>query len=443
MSKRLKQLNAHPPKEALVEKLSHEGRGVTHIQGKTTFLFNALPQEHVQFRYTQTRSRYDEGKCVNILDKSPHRVTPLCPHFTQCGGCQLQHLDYAQQLRHKINVCQEHLIHQAGLQPDHWLPPLVAHPWQYRSKARLGVKDVPGKGNVLVGFRERNTPYLVEMNSCSVLDPRVGEKIAHLREAFSHLSVKNKIPQIEVAITQKEVALIIRHLVPLPEPDERQLIELCQREHFKLYTQPQGPDSITLLYPKDADFLMSYTLESFSLTLSFHPAGFMQINPTINQQMVSQAIDLLNLNSEDRVLDLFCGVGNFSLPAATRSPYVTGLEGDAVAVSLATHNAEKNHLPHCKFFSQNLFEITGHEPWLQSTYDKVILDPPRTGAQEVIAWVHRLQPTRIVYVSCNPITFARDAKLLCDHGYRLSTAGIMDMFPQTHHAEIMGLFIHT
>lgn len=442
MSKRLKKLKSRGSVTTTVNNLSHEGRGIAHIDGKTTFIYNALPEETVSFRYTQSRSSYDVGETVEVIQASNKRVEPACEVFTRCGGCQLQHLSHQDQLDHKISQFKQQLSH-ANISPENWLMPLTASPWHYRSKARLGVKNVEKKGDVLVGFREQSSPYVVEMNRCPVLIDAVGERIQNLRQLLTHLSCKSQIPQIEVAATAQETALIIRHLVDLPDDDVQQLISFCRQHHFKLYLQPKGTDSIHLVHPCDGEFLMQYHLQAFNLNLKFHPAGFIQVNDAINQQMVKQAIDCLALKPEDRVLDLFCGIGNFSLAAATQSQQVVGVEGDELAVTLAKANAQANQLPHAQFYCQNLFEPNNRDGWLTQTYDKVILDPPRSGAKEIIPYLSAMQVRKIAYISCNPMTFVRDCQLLAEQGFKLQQAGVMDMFPHTQHLEVMGIFVRS
>lgn len=440
MSKRFKKLKKAGPFNAEIHAISHEGRGIAQVDGKTTFIFGALPGEHVMFNYKSCRSRYDEGDTESVVTASPERVSPQCPHYGVCGGCQLQHLDHDKQLAHKRQVLQELCQHHAKTTIDNWLPTLTSKtPWGYRRKARLSVKQVDGKGDLLIGFRERRSRYVADMQRCEVLTPEVGQRIADLRQQLSALETKRHIAQIEVCASDDEVALIIRHLEPLPEHDLNLLIDLCKQFNYKLYLQPGGYDTVHLVYPSDSNFLMHYQLPDFNLRFEFHPSGFIQVNADINRQMVSRAIDLLELDNNDRVLDLFCGIGNFSLAAARKAQHVTGVEGDDQSVKLAQHNAQLNDLANTEFHSCNLFDIEGQPSWMPQNYNKLILDPPRSGCKEIIPHLNQWGVERIVYVSCNPITFARDLELIVQQGYKLQSAGIMDMFAHTEHAEVMAV----
>ncbi len=439
MSKRFKKLKNSGPYEATISKLSHEARGISQIDGKTTFITGSLPGERVMFEYKMCRSSYDEGDACDILEPSSDRVTPQCPHFGTCGGCQLQHLSHSKQLEHKQNTLHELLAHHANTDIPTVLPTLSATPWGYRRKARISVKQVDGKGDVLIGFRERRSRYVTDMRQCEVLIPEVGHKLDELRQQFSQLHAKASIAQIEMCASNNEVALIIRHLEPLDSHDLDLLVSLSKQHGYKLYLQPKGYDSVHLVYPETADFLMHYELPEFKLHFKFHPSGFIQVNDEINQKMVSQAITLLQLSETDRVLDLFCGIGNFSLAAATQASHVTGVEGDEQAVNLATENATLNQISNTEFYTSNLFEINEDDTWVKQRYNKLLLDPPRSGCKEIMPFLKHWQPERIVYVSCNPITFARDIGLLKESGYQLTQAGVMDMFPHTQHMEVMGV----
>lgn len=439
MSKRLKKLKKSGPHTAQVTSFSHEGRGICQIEGKTTFICGALPGETVSFDYKSCRNRYDEGDINTVITASPERVEPKCPHFGTCGGCQLQHISHDKQIVHKKKTFHELLQHHANETLENWLPTLQAEPWGYRRKARLSVKQVDGKGDLLIGFRERRSRYVADMRQCEVLVPEVGQHIDWLRQQLSALEGKRHVAQIEVCASGNETALIIRHLEPLSESDLNQLIEICKQRQYKLYLQPGGYDSVHLVYPADGRFLMQYELPKFDLRFAFHPSGFIQVNDTINQSMVERAIDLLDIQSSDRVLDLFCGIGNFSLAAAKQAAHVTGVEGDELAIELAKQNASINQLSNTHFYQGNLFEVDPHAAWLNQQYNKLILDPPRSGCKEIIPQLSTWKPGKIVYISCNPMTFARDVGLMKQLGYQLDQAGIMDMFPHTEHMEVMGV----
>ena len=439
MSKRFKRLKNTGPHPATVTKLSHEGRGIATIDGKTTFIFGALPGEEVTFNYKMCRNRFDEGDVVDVLTRSPLRVDAQCEAFGMCGGCKLQHLSHDEQLKLKQRTVAELIKHQGNTEIDNWMPVMQGDQLGYRRKARLSVKNVDRKGDVLVGFRERRTSYVVDMHACPVLIPSVGERIDDLRRLITALSIKREIAQIEVSSGDDDVALIIRHLVDMPAGDLSLLVEFCKSNSFRLYLQPGGMDSVHLVYPENTDPLLSYQLHDFDLTLQFHPSGFIQVNQSINQQMVKRAIELLDIQQDETVLDLFCGIGNFSLAAARNAKSVVGVEGDKPAVELAKLNAANNNITNATFHIGNLFEVSGHETWAKQGFDKIILDPPRSGAKEIIPFIEKWQPKKIVYISCGPATFARDTGLLKEIGYELKQVGIMDMFPHTEHVEVMGV----
>lgn len=424
---------------ATVQKLSHDGRGITKINDKTTFVFGALPQEEVKLKYTAIHGSYDEAEAVDILTSNPERVTPHCQHFGLCGGCQMQHLAADAQIQHKQSVLME-LLSQQGLAPLTLLPPISANKWGYRRKARLGVKFVRGKDKVLVGFRERNGRFLANLSQCEVLHPHIGHRLDALSQLFYQLDSRETIPQLEVAIDDQETAIILRHLKPLSKTDLEKLHTFCKENQFVLYLQPKGPDTIRLSSQSKRDPFLHYALPAFNLRLAFQPQQFTQINFEINQQMIDKALTLLDLNQNDVVLDLFCGIGNFSLPIAKKAKWVVGVEGDETAVTQARFNAIENNLTHCDFITANLFEDISAYAFSKTQYNKVLIDPPRTGALEVLPHIVRFKPEKILYISCNPSTLARDAKYLVQAGYTLKCAGIMDMFPHTKHVEAMALF---
>ena len=444
MGKRRKR-NALPEGEftAQVTKFSHEGRGIAQIDGKTTFLFGALADETVKFRYTLKRSQFDEGQVTAVLDSHPNRVQPTCPHFGVCGGCSLQHMAHDYQVQFKQSVFFELLEHQSGSLPEQRLQPLVASPYGYRRKARISVKHVPKKEKVIIGFRERKGRLVADIDSCSVLDPRMGERINAWRDLIYQLDARDHIPQLEIALTDDTSAVILRHLIPLGERDVAALIAFCQTHQFQLYLQPKGLDSIKLVYPENASRTLTYRLEKYGLQLDFHPWQFIQVNSEINAQMLDQAINLLELKPEDTVLDLFCGIGNFTLPLAKHCANVVGVEGVEDAVMMAKHNADLNDINNVEFFCTDLFQETYNEAWAKRHFNKVLLDPPRAGAKEILPAIGKWQPERIVYVSCNPATLVRDIAQLKTYGYQLHSAGIMDMFPHTQHVEAMCLLIHS
>lgn len=426
---------------ANIEKFSHDGRGIARIEGKTTFIAGALPNETVQFKYTRSKNDFAEGLAVEIIQPSADRVTPHCPHYDLCGGCSLQHLAAPAQIQEKQSLLLEVLARIGHCQPQDVLAPLTGDVWHYRNKARLSVRYVEKKSATLLGFREKNNPrYITDIHQCPVLHAKVDKHIDTMRALLDALPDKRNIAQIEVAAGDEVVALIIRNLSSLTEESQDHLRKFGEQSQFRLYLQPAGPDSVTLFYPQDANEYLEYTLPDFALTYRFHPNDFTQINQNINRQMVNLAVDLLELKSSDVVLDLFCGLGNFSLPLAQKSAQVIGLEGSQQMVERATMNAQMNKIENAEFACRNL------EDWaltdtLVKGVNKILLDPPRTGALEIVKQMDVLKPELIVYVSCNPTTLARDANILVNtHGYELKAAGVMDMFPHTAHVESIAVF---
>lgn len=422
-----------------IESLSHEGRGVTRIEGKTVFVDGALPGEEVEFRYEKKHRNYDEASAVNILVSSPDRVVPECPHFGTCGGCALQHLSAERQILEKQGILLDNLQRLGNVVPESILPPLTSDAWGYRRKARIGVRYVPKKEKVLVGFREKRNRYLADLECCKVLHPSVGEHITDLSNLISDLKAYDQIAQIEIAVTDTVTALVFRNLAELVESDLEKLRLYADKFNVHVYLQPSGPDSVYLVYPDESH--LSYTLEKYHLELFFQPTDFTQINAEINRKMIDRALELLEVGPDDRVLDLFCGIGNFTLPLASRAAQVTGVEGDNALIERARANAAYNQVENVEFHVNDLAnDLTGAR-WLDRTYDRILLDPPRSGAGEVIELIARCGAKRIVYVSCHPASLARDAgELVNRHGYRLSAAGVMDMFPHTAHVESIALF---
>lgn len=428
------------PVEAVIEKLTPEGRGVAHINGKVTFIDYALPGERVMMQYTRTSSHFDEGRAIEVLHASTDRVQPLCEHFGLCGGCSLQHMNTDAQIVAKQQTLIDQLQHMTGAPPAEILAPLRGPVWGYRHKARLGVKFVFKKNKVLVGFREKAESLLAELTHCKVLHASVGEKLEDLGLLIMGMAARSTIPQIEVAISDNVTALIFRHLEPLNEDDQKKLSLFAQQHNLHIYLQPGGPASVHPLWPAQPDVLQ-YKLENYNITIEFAPSDFTQVNPDINRQMLDRALSLLDLQAHEKVLDLFCGLGNFTLPMARKAAHVTGVEGAVEMVVKARSNARLNHIENVEFHAADLSaDLTGY-PWLNHKYDKILLDPPRTGAMSMLKYLGKLGASRIVYVSCNPATLARDAQALVhEYGYKLKAAGVMDMFPHTAHVESIAVF---
>ncbi len=428
------------PAEATIESLTHDGKGVAHLDGKATFIHGSLPGERVRFLYTGRWRKYDEGRVVEVLEPSPERVEPRCEQFGICGGCSLQHQAHAAQIQAKQQAMLDALKHIGKVTPEEVLAPLVGtSAWGYRRKARLGVRYVPKKGGALVGFRERGSSRVADIGCCHVLHPRVGELLPQLRALIDTLSNPDQIPQIEMAMGDETCVLIFRLLEAPSAADLSLLGEFGPRHGVSIYLQEGGPETVRPLDGIGVE--LTYELPEFDLRLHFLPSDFTQVNSDINRQMIHRAVEMLELQPQDRVLDLFCGLGNFTLPLARRAGSVTGVEGEAGLVARARENAERNDITNTTFYTANLYDTLEQEPWLTQRFDKVLLDPPRSGAQEVLAHLPGLGAERIVYVSCYPGTLARDAGILVhEQGYRLLSAGVMDMFPHTAHVESIALF---
>jgi 23S rRNA (uracil1939-C5)-methyltransferase len=438
MARRNRRRSPPPPFEAVIENLSHEGRGICHHNGKTVFVFNALPGERVEVQIDKSRKQMAEGHAARIIEASPQRVEAHCPHFGVCGGCSLQHLGSVEQIAFKQQSLAEMMAH-AGISVGRWMEPLRAEAWGYRRKARLGVKLVRKKGRVLVGFRERSSPFLADMRVCHVLDPRVGKRLDALSELIGGMDASDRIAQIEVACDDDHCALAFRHLDPLSAADRERLMAFARSSGLWIQLQPAGPDSIHPLYPERQP-LYFRPLADRDLRIAFKVSDFTQVNADINRQMVARALDRLDLAPAHRVLDLFCGLGNFTLPMARRCASVTGVEGDQAMVDRARENARRLGIDNTGYHAADLTRVDGSEEWLRQGYDRILLDPPRSGAQEIIPHLARLGAGRIVYVSCQPSSLVRDARLLVEAGYRLDELGVMDMFPQTAHVESMAVF---
>ncbi len=431
--------------EVTIESLSPEGRGVAHVDGKVVFVDFALADEVVEFKYSRVSKKFDEGRVVNVIKASPQRVEPICAHFTICGGCSLQHQEHEAQVQSKQDALMHQFEYLGQVQPQTILSPLRGPLKHYRQKARLGVRYVYKKDKVLVGFREKGNSFLADILACPVLHESVGLHIEDLSDLLFNMKARASIPQIEVAIDDTKTALVFRHLDSLCDEDKSILINFAKQHDLQIMLQSGGPDTMLALWPENPPPL-SYTLKEQGVTIEFQPNDFTQVNNEINQSMVSLALQMLELNSEDKVLDLFCGLGNFSLAMATRCASVVGVEGAQSMVIKARENARRNNIDNVEFFAADLSKDISAEIWLNKVgvsqqYDKVLLDPPRSGAMEMLKYIGNLKAKRIVYVSCNPATLARDSKTLVqDYGYILEKAGVMDMFPHTAHVESIALF---
>jgi len=454
--KRRVQLRPAPQSEYIfqVESLSHEGRGIAHYgshpdhplekHGKKVFIRYALPGETVRARITREVKKLEEADSLELLSEASEiRAKPVCPHFGVCGGCNMQHIHPDAQIELKQDVLKSHLQHFAGIQPEEWLPPLRSQREDYRRKARIGVRFLAKEQKLKFGFRERQTNHLVSIQTCKVLDRAMAGHLNGLQLLLESLTAKAAIGHIELAMGDHDIALVIRNIEKLPQVDVNQLTQYALSRQWQLYLQPAGPESLYRVDQPDASKYLHYRLEEFDIDFAFSPLDFTQVNSTVNSQMVSLACNLLNLQPGERVLDLFCGLGNFSLPLARcigETGQVIAVEGSEDMVKRGTENARSNELLIVHFYSQDLTKDFSSHSWAKQGFDALLIDPPRAGAEEVMHYLPNFNAKRIVYVSCNPATLARDAGILVEHGYQLKKAGVMDMFTHTGHVESIVLF---
>jgi 23S rRNA (uracil1939-C5)-methyltransferase len=452
-----------------IESLDQEGRGVAHVDGKATFVEGALPGERVAIEILKRKPSYAIARATRVERASASRVAPECPHFGRCGGCTLQHADPALQLAAKQRALEDSLARIGGVRPDVLLPAIAGPAWGYRYRARLSVRDVAKKGGILVGFHERRSSYVADMRECAVLPPKISALLPLLRGLVESLSIRTRLPQIEVAVGERlsksgsgsifagtemksdpdsearlVYALVLRILEPLTRADEARLVAFADTHGVEIWLQSGGPDTVVPFHPANAT--LAYTLPEFDVALPFAPTDFTQVNFAINRVLVRRAVGLLAPAPNDRVADFFCGLGNFTLPIARRAGSVVGFDGSKTLVARAAANARRNGLESkASFVSANLFTMTSEMMRAHGGFARVLIDPPREGAVELAKALpsaddaHAL--ARIVYVSCNPGTLARDAAVLVhDRGYRLASAGVVNMFPHTAHVESIAVF---
>jgi 23S rRNA (uracil1939-C5)-methyltransferase len=430
----------------VIESMDHEGRGITRLDGKTIFVEGALPGETVEFESFRRKPSYEIAVAERIFKPSSQRTDPPCPNFGVCGGCSLQHLSLPAQVAVKQRVLEDNLRHLAKVRPQQIYPPIFGEAWGYRQRARLSVRNVPKKGGVLVGFHERRSSYVADMTTCQVLPQRMSDLLVPLRELIAGLSIRDRLPQIEVAIGARQLALVMRVLAPPSAADLTRLTEFAKRSGTVLYLQARGPDSVTRLWPLAEDREvpeLSYLLPEFGVEMYYRPTDFTQVNHRMNEVMIRRAMALLKPQSGERIADMFCGLGNFTLPIARSGASVFGVEGSAPLIRRAGENAQRNGLAdRVAYEVANLFEIDAAKLRRYGHFDKMLIDPPREGALELVkALPDDGAPQRIVYVSCNPSTLARDAAVLVNaKAYRLLGAGVINLFPQTSHVESIALF---
>ena len=425
----------------IIESLDHEGRGITRLDGKTIFVEGALPGEEVEYSSFRKKPSYEIAQATKILRASPRRVTPGCPNFGTCGGCSMQHASHATQVAAKQRVLEDSLWHIGRTTPEQLYSPIYGEPWGYRHRARIGARLVAKKGGILIGFHERRSSFIADMKECLNLPAHVSNLLVPLRALVGSLSIRERLPQIEIAVGANCTVLVFRILEPLNAADENLMREFSERHAVQVWLQSKGPETVERFHPVDAPPL-SYILPEFDLELRFSPTEFTQVNPAINRTLLRRAMALLQPKAGERIADMFCGLGNFTLPIARSGAEVIGIEGSEALTRRATENAALNNLSdNTRFAVANLFEATEESLLALGQFDKMLIDPPREGALELVKALGQQTPQRIVYVSCSPATLARDAAILIhEKGYRFRGAGVVNMFPNTSHVESIALF---
>lgn len=424
-----------------IHALDQEGRGVAHADGKVIFVEGALIGETVTYNSYRKKPSFEMAQAINIIKSSSMRVEPKCPHFGVCGGCSMQHLEASAQVAVKQRILEDGLARIGKVKPETILPAIYGQTWGYRERARISVKYVIKKDKTLVGFHEKHSSFVADLQGCEILAPKIAQMIPALGELVNGLSIRNQLPQIEIAVGDAVYVLVLRIMAALSPDDEAALRNFADAHGVQFWLQPKGPDTVAPFYPLDAPAL-SYSLPEFGITMPFAPTEFTQVNSRLNRVMMSRAMRLLDPQPNERIADLFCGLGNFSLPIARSGAQVLGIEGSDALVKRARQNAEFNGLSgNTEFAAMNLFEMTEEKFAALGHFDKLLIDPPRDGALELVKSLGADHaPRRIVYVSCNPATLARDAAELVQRGYALKAAGVMNMFPHTSHVESIAWF---
>lgn len=433
------------PEIAIIDGATHDGRGIASVAGKKVFVAGALDGEEVRFLRRKRRRNYDEAELLEVLQASEARIEPRCAAYGACGGCSMQHISGTDQRALKQQTLVDGFERIGHVTPAQWLSPLYNESpdgsWHYRRRARLAVKDVAAKGRVLVGFRERHAPYVTNMHRCEVLAHPVDSLLDPLSDLIGGLSIRSRLPQIEVAVADNTVSLVFRVLDSPNDADKVKLAAFGEDHSVQVLLQTGGPDSIVPVDPAVTPAALHYRLDEFDVEIVFEATDFVQVNGAVNERMIARAIELLQVGPEQRVLDLYCGIGNFSLPLARHARQVLGIEGEQRQVDRARANALRNGIGNCQFRVADLSQVDGSESWLRDGWDRVLLDPARSGALELVQQMRAIDPERIVYVSCHPGTLARDAaELVGNLGYGLEAAGIIDMFPHTSHVESIAVF---
>ncbi|MGZ8288810.1 MAG: 23S rRNA (uracil(1939)-C(5))-methyltransferase RlmD [Telluria sp.] len=436
-----------------IKSLDMDARGVGHLEnedgtpGKVVFVEGALPGERVSFETLKKKKNWETGRMTVLHKSSSMRVEPKCRHFDDCGGCSMQHLEPSAQVAMKQRVLEDNLWHISKVKAENIMRPMYGPTWGYRYRSRLSVRHVPKKETVLVGFNQKHSGYVVDMTECKILPQHISDMLVPLRALVGAMSIYNQMPQLEVAVGEEVTAMVMRNMAPLTAADEALLKEFADEWKIQWWLQPAGPDTAAPFYPLDKE--LYYTLPEFNVKMPFKPVDFTQVNHHINRVLVHKALLLLEVQPEDRVADLFCGLGNFTLPLATQAREVVGIEGSTALTQRALANARANGLSEKTSFStRNLFEVTTEDLVALGKFDRMLIDPPRDGAAALSVALAGLRashpemlPKRIVYVSCSPSTLARDAGVLVhEAGYKLSKAGVVNMFPHTSHVESMAVF---
>ncbi len=427
------------PIEVVIEDLSHDGRGIARVNGKVMFVNGALPGEKVIAKHTGGNKNFEEGLAIEIIEPSVDRVEAQCQFYDVCNGCTMMHLAPQKQIEFKQNTLKQNLLKMAKIEPEHWMEPLTAGSWHYRRRARLSVRWVVAKDKVLVGFREKEGRYVADMDYCEILQKPLDDLLKPLAEMIEKLFIRQHIAQIEASIADDDVALIVRHLKPIRDDDEKILLDFAEEHDVRIYSQSKGPKTIFEMTKKDRPLF--FDMPEYNIRMEFLPSDFIQVNGKMNDKMIEQAMNLLDVQADDVVLDLFCGLGNFTLPLATKVMEIVGIEGEQSLVDRAIANAKLNKLDNVVFEVADLRRNHENSEWFKKDYSKVLIDPPRSGAWEVLPLIAQTKANTLLYVSCHPASLARDTdRLVNELGFKLVRAGVMDMFPHTSHVESIALF---
>ena len=423
----------------VIEDLSHDGRGVAKWNDKVVFVQNALPGETVMAKLNRKTRHFNEALALDIIKPSADRVEPACEFYTVCNGCTMMHLKEEKQIDFKFNTLKSNFKKMSKIEPKEWLTPLTDQHWHYRRRARLSVKWVAPKDKVLVGFREKNGRFVADMDACQVLEAPLAALIQPLSALFKQMDIRAFIPQVECSLGSDQIALIIRHMKAPTAHDVSLLEAFTQKHGLQVYLQSKGPDTVKPLMTYDQP--LQFELAGDELVYEFLPNDFIQVNRRMNEKMIDRAMEAMDIQADDVVLDLFCGLGNFTLPMAKRAAHIVGVEGDKQLVERARHNATLNQLDNVQFYQADLTKDQNNSEWFQKNYSKVLIDPPRSGAWEILPLIAQTSAQTLVYISCHPASLARDTdRLVNELGYTLEKAGVMDMFPHTSHVESMAIF---